>query len=895
MSENKDRSATRFIKSNPDLAAAASKLLKDRVSPVDSTNKREILHNTNQSTLKLISSSIAEGSADFENIVGLFPDIELSIQILISSIISPKDMTGDEIIYRVGDNFLTPEITSELLATVKNEMETHYAVGDNLYDLLKEVLFVSGSYATAIIPESEVDRLINSPETMVSSESLIDINLLDADHNLMGMGFLGPKEKEGSKIAFESIKTVRDFSFTSKVTEEKISDLHINVTDNFDVLKISKAMQTNVSKSAESIMDKAYKRNKTPSHGSDLSKIKNALYKDKGYGTDTLQLVSDGSSYRKSIGRPLLLRLPSESIIPIHTPGNPNEHLGYFIILDENGNPVNMASGYDKMYSDMSVDINQQSNSMVSFLNKKVKNSIDGVSYKGLDLDNYTSLYSSLVENELLARLKNGIFGDNVEVANVSQVYQIMLARAFKNRMTRILFVPEKVVSYITYLKYPNGVGKSLTDNLKILTSLRAMMLFSRLMASVKNSIGITEVKLKLDERDPDPTKTINVAMHEIIKTRQQNFPLGISTPMDLVDWVQRAGFQFSFSGHPKLPDMEMEFEQRGSSNILPDQDLDEELRKRTIQAIGLSPENVDAGFGAEFATTVVQNNVLLSRRVKQIQKKIVLQIKDYVVKICTYDGVIEKQLRAAVASNLKNIRKYIEEKDKTKLEISDVVLIDYVIDEFLKNIIIELPKPDNANVENQMDSFTKYKEFLDLAVDAWISSEIFTEQMSGELSGKVEDIKASVKSRYLRKYLADNNILNELTDIGKNNKEGEKDLVFGEQKDYLVNMTKKLMDFVKEVNQLYNAVNSDMQDAGITDSGMSSSSSFDESSSSEEGGDEFGDDEFSMDDEEPTDEEGGDEETKTTEETTETTEETTDEGEKTETKDETEDKDKTE
>lgn len=891
MAENNIRSATRFIKKNPELAALGSKLIKDKIRPVDSTDRNDVLYNTNQSTLNLISKSIGEGAADFENIVSLFPDIELSIQILISSIISPKDMTGDEIIYRVKESFLAPEITSELIEIIKVEMENFYGLGDNLYDLLKEVLFVSGSYANAIIPESEVDRLINSPNSIVSSESLIKINLIDKEHNLTGMGFLGNQNVDNKKFAFESINAVKDFSFTPKVTEEKIQDLLINITDNFDVLKIPKAMRTNVSKSSESIVDNFYKKDKNTESRNQLNKIKDAFYKNTASGQDTLQLVGTGDNYRESIGRPLILKLPSESIIPVHTPGNPDEHLGYFIILDENGNPVNMAGGYDKMYSDMSVDINQQSNSMVSFLNKKVKNSIEGRSYKGIDLDNYTALYGSLVENELLSRLKNGIFGDNVAISNVSQVYQIMLSRAFKNRMTRILFMPEKVVSYITYNKYPNGVGKSLTDNLKILTSLRAMMLFSRLMASVKNSIGITEVKLKLDERDPDPTKTIEVAMHEIIKTRQQNFPLGISTPMDLVDWVQRAGFQFSFSGHPKLPDMEMEFEQRGSTNIMPDQDLDEDLRKRTIQAMGLSPENVDAGFNAEFATTIVQNNVLLSRRVKQIQKKIVLQIKEYIVKVCNYDGVIQDKLKKAIKENFKNIKKYIEDNSNKKIEVSDIELIEYVMEEFLENIIIELPKPDNVNIENQLESFNKYKEFLETAIDSWISSEVFTEQMSGELSGKIEDIKASVKSRYLRKYLADNNILGELVNIGDIPEEGKFDTVFGEQKDYLIKMTKKLMDFVKDVNQLQNAVNSDLQDAGITDDGMSSSSSYDESSSSEEGGDEFGDDEFSMDDDAANGEEGAGEETETTEETTETTEETTGEGNDDETKDESKDK----
>ncbi len=879
MSEKFKTPIINFVRSNPNAAALTSKLVQDkhnnRLGNDIGFNNNTIL---NQGSMELISKDIGESANDFENIISLFPDMELSIQILISSILSPKDMMGEEIIYRVNDNFLTPKITSGLLDIVKSHIDNHYKLKDNLYEIIKEILFISGSYAQAIIPESELDAVINS-STNISSESLINAKLINTEYEFVNLGFLGASKKETAgketilEKAFESLNRTHDFTFSSKRVAEKVPDLEIMVSDNPDLLKLHLVHKKKIEQNSDSVIKSRFgiKSAEGITDYNELNKIKNALYKNNYTKVENIQTIgTDSKLTRRSIGRPLLLKLPSESILPVHTPGNPNDHVGYFILLDSSGNPVSISND-PSMYTNMDVDLNNQGNGMTSFLTNKVKNSIEGKNVKGANIQDYTKIYADIVETELLQRLKSGIYGDDVEVANVNDIYRIMLARSLKNKMTRLLYMPKKMISYITYNTHKNGVGKTLTDNIKILTSLRAMMLFSRLMASVKNSIGITEVKLKLDERDPDPTKSIEVAMHEIVKTRQQNFPLGISTPMDLVDWVQRAGFQFTFSGHPKIPDMEMEFEQRGSSNIMPDNDLDEDLRKRTIMAMGLSPETVDAGFGAEFATTVVQNNLLLSRRVQQIQTSITKQLKDLAVKLCNYDGVINAELTKFLKENVAEIKNNFKEE---KIEVDDKILIDYVLEEFLVNLELELPKPNGISIDNQSDSFGKYSDFLDKAIEAWISSEIFNEDMAGELSSKMDGVKSSIKSYFLRKWLADNNILPELNDISLMELEGNfaKD-IFSEQKDYLMTIIKKAVDFVKQMDDMHVAVDADLQEAGITESEGSYSSSSSDSPSGDDTSDDGGfDDMFSGGDgddtedgtdDNTTDEGGGDETSK--------------------------------
>lgn len=70
--------------------------------PVKHDNRgfREI-DQIDQTTMKQASDVIAANIRDADVVMGLFPEMEMSAQILISSIISPKDMNNTEINFTV--------------------------------------------------------------------------------------------------------------------------------------------------------------------------------------------------------------------------------------------------------------------------------------------------------------------------------------------------------------------------------------------------------------------------------------------------------------------------------------------------------------------------------------------------------------------------------------------------------------------------------------------------------------------------------------------------------------------------------------------------------------------------------------------------------------------------
>ena len=145
-----------FVRDNPLAAATLSKLNKSSMSGLNGNTLESL-------TLELpnIADSVNKKIKNNESVLELFPDIELAIQIIVSSIISPNDMLSTNSIYVSPNIKLPPDVTNALTDTIKKHINVNYNLDDNLYDIVKETMFTKGATAFAIIPEASLDDVIN--------------------------------------------------------------------------------------------------------------------------------------------------------------------------------------------------------------------------------------------------------------------------------------------------------------------------------------------------------------------------------------------------------------------------------------------------------------------------------------------------------------------------------------------------------------------------------------------------------------------------------------------------------------------------------------------------------------------------------------------------------------
>jgi hypothetical protein len=437
-------------------------------------------------------------------------------------------------------------------------------------------------------------------------------------------------------------------------------------------------------------------------------------------------------------------------------------------------------------------------------------------------------------------RLRNGIYGDNVVISKNEEVYRIMLARALSNKFTRVVFVPGELITYFAFKYHNNGVGKSHLDEIKILSSLRAILLYSKVMAMVKNSISSTTVNLTIDEDDPDPLGTIEQATHEVFNARRLAFPVGINSHVDIVDFLQRAALNFTFEGNPNIPSVKMDFQQQNIDHRIPDEELDELLRKQSIMAFGLSPETVDSGFSAEFATTVISNNILLSKRISIHQDILNPLLSDYIKKITLNDSLLLSELMDVLVSNKALVERSLTEEDKVQYSKEPQKFLELYLERVISTFTTELPRPDITSIETQSIAFKAYSEALDDAMDSVINGDWITSDLVGDINGSVDAVKAAAKSVYMRRWMSDNGYMTELSELTTADEDGNPNMdIYDLSKSHIEALLRSTLKYMKNLRPIKNAADEDIQKLDITSDGASDSSSSDDSSDdSGDGGD---------------------------------------------------------
>lgn len=401
--KNKKVAVNRIIEANPKVLPVLPKLIRDN-SKISNIEKDHV--NLNKAILESVYNKIKSIKKNNENIIKLFPDIELAIQILISSILSPKKMTDYELIYKFHKDLqLDPNISNELLNTIKEYINDNYELEDILPDILREALFTSGAYVYVVVPESSVDEVINSDLSInYSAESFtgkIDaiIQQINKPINILKV--------EDTEYALEKIGVKVD-DFVNYIA----SSSFVNITDNVNLVKFPKVKD----KITKQILKSNLRKNVTIAQEAfdkiqyiDIFRPRQATLPNK----DIEFIKTKYETRRKSLGKPMVMKLPTEAVIPVFTPGNPKDHVGYFVLLDELGKPIELSlteNNLDSFY------INQNNPAVQLTPVQKAYNNLIADTSKNIDVNALFNMYKEVIEKRLYNTIKNSLYGTNVEI-----------------------------------------------------------------------------------------------------------------------------------------------------------------------------------------------------------------------------------------------------------------------------------------------------------------------------------------------------------------------------------------------------------------------------------------------------------------------------------------------
>lgn len=733
------------------------------------------------SIMSRVAHRTASNVTDARNMFQVLPDMDLARQIMVSAIISPTDLTSSVLLYSLKSTDLDSNLTGPMLRKVQDYFTKVYKINELLPTILDDALFMKGSYPLMVLPESTIDHAINSTGR-VSLESVKGI--VDDKGWYRPIGILGPSvtqtsygtalEGFGQDVNFSASLTKSEYSGTVKLAlEKKTVELKgaYSVTDNPNILKnpmlIDRLRKQRIGdiyginkyrigmESKRSKTDRADAKNKNRQA---LDDIQRTFYLNRQYSQLPLQpLLTPRQLDKENVGHPMVMHLPPEAVIPVHVPGDPRQHVGYFILLDVNGNPVSLA-GRDDFYSDIRSSMAKNPDMASHLLNMTRRATYGREDWNSIEINEMARNYGQIVEQDLLNRLRNGAMSGDYEFSRTEEINRLMFSRALSQKNTMMLFVPVELMVYVAFDYNEFGIGKSLLEDGKILASVRATLLFANTMAAVKNATGTQTINIELPPDDQDPYGTVEFMLNMYAKLNREGFPIGDTHPADLINHLQNAGKNIAVTGHPAFPEVKFDIQSRDGSHKEINTELEEMLRKRHIQMFGLTPEVMEAAAGADFATQVVNNFLMLLKRVVQYQKEVKPFIEDIHRKYILNSSFLLEELKEIVKENKKFLPKEFSKDDEG---------FEEFVYEFVTALEIDLPSPETNRLKEQMEAFDAYSQAITTAIDAYFSEEMLDSTAAQSLHESVPTTKAALIAHFRRKWLRENAVLPELDIFG--------------------------------------------------------------------------------------------------------------------------------
>lgn len=857
------------FRENPVSAAVATKLVEDQrhVKPV-----RGGVAAPETSTLAKVSQMTAGSIQDAKNVFEVLPETELLMQILVSGIQSPNDFRTPELSWAAENSVLSPGLLKDIITIHRGHFEKVYRIKDLLTPLLQDTLFHTGSYPLIVIPESSIDDIINpkNPKKNTLSTEQFKTHFTSDLKTLKPMGFLGnPSATDTSQTTLGLEHLLSGEAGVSTEGYNPIvdkTDGMITVTDNFEALKLpllvdkirkqraGNLLGAHKSKLSQEALKIRIKATDVPIESTNVI---GQLYQRKQATMREIQAVgTSAQSSRAPVGHPLVIKAPSESVIPVTLPGSPETAVGAFILLDDFGHPVTYTRNntYFNQLNQRMSKLNQSSGEAgASDLLQRLNQYTDGTSSRSvqLDLDKMYQAYGMVVENDLKSRIRNGIYGGDVDIAKPEEAYRIMLARQLSNQRTQLLWIPAELLTYVAFDYNEMGIGVSLVEKSKLLSSIRAVLTVVNTLGAIKNSTSRRRYDIQLDPAEEDPRGAVELITTEIAKVQGGGFVIGSTSPVQISDGIRQAAIEINVSGHPAYPETKVLMDDVQTSRVLVDTEYEEMMRKRWMMSYGLTPETVDAASGTDFAANIIQSNLLLNKRIAVYQEKTGFHLTDHVVKYTRESGTLIREFTRVIQEHVGNKDvPYLKDED-SGIEIADVTASD-IIEEYLSCLSISLPPPDTTQIAANTEQYTAFSEALDVMLPAYLPETVLAAMGGSEGNDRREQVFDAVKSYFLRKFMAENNILPELQVLLNSEKLEENE--FNLKTEHLALMeglSRTIGDFIKGMGLVNDKVNE-----GLGETGGTSDDSVPATDAGGGGDDVFdlggGDDEFKLDEPEP-------------------------------------------
>lgn len=702
---------------------------------VDAT-KKQTKEKIDVESVEALVKETGEKLNDVYGIMEIVPETKLVGEILVSTVLSPKDL--HEVEFKLKSNL---KISASYADCVSKYMRDKLNMSGMLPEILRESLFTKGSKPIVTIPTTQIRKLIEESTVVNDTESLIPENG-DVDVNRISNRLTRSINDTGNiGLINTNRKQVVDLESINKDNFINYGDADgrmIDISDNFSHIlkpKVDAAM-------------KAFHRKQIlkGSLGMDLEDLSEenelSVYVEREFTKEVKVRLEN--SEEPPVHAPVTIYWPHESTFPIVDPSNPKENKGALLAIDaKDGMPISKAedSSYFKELNERLRATLEAGNDSDAFMRKAFGDAGSGSSSADIK-ESFKDMFMETIEKEIHDAVKDST-GEHIEVGEPEHLYNIMLYRVLKKKRTRLIYVPPEMFSYIAFNRNSMGVGIGLVEKNRFFSSLRAVSMISRMIGGVRRSVPGKLLNITLDPNDSDQNATVEYLINTFNSLQTESFPQGLTSPVEIARALQKSGVQVNIDGGETFPGTKMEVEDKQVSGGEIDDDLEEMLKKWWCAGYYISPEQIDRTLESDFATGITSSDLLAAKRIMVLQQEFIQQMSSHVHVHTALNGVLLKELEE------------IRTKEKeTK----------HTLREIIQSLELVLPSAGFARIQAQIEDLGTFSELIDEAIEWIFSTDISDGKLDGDFTDDMIDgIQAAAKGILIRDYMREHNILPEI------------------------------------------------------------------------------------------------------------------------------------
>ena len=671
----------------------------------------------------------------------LSPEIQQVKMIYVSSILSPNDMQTDAINITVNTgNLLLDTALSEFFNEYfNNELQ----LGVLLHKWLNRSLFESGAAPIVIIPRSDIRALSELTKIHGSMEFLSD-NLANNNINLKDNFVTDLSNDVSVDVSFESLE------LSTKDHSKLCNNLAIG---SFEFIKENKDNLCFVS-SPFFLKGDAKQKDKVKEN---LKEIEEQLF---GKGDNSVFCLSDTVAGIKEGDHPIILELDPNLTVPVCVPGSHTDHIGYFTLADNEGNLMTSET-YDHIFKSAK-GLGESNFRAVYGADKPIYKNLDafGVDQK----DAAAQAVFGLTIKKLLKEQLNGLsIGEGITISQYDSLSKCLFYNMLKKIKTKIVFIPDPLMTYYAYEYRTDGSGKSLLEDVEFLLALRTTLIVATVLTSMKNAVDHKTIEVDVDEKNINLDQTLTTYKNIAVS---KNIPSFNNNPYSAAKGI----IDQSISVIPKnikgLPGSLSVDKTHSSAGVTePEPALLERLTEMFVTHIGVPAAALNLLGENEFARSIATTNLHFSNIIRTRQRQTKVFNNKLVKNYTTYSEL----LRTKILDIVKNIDTDPENdepkqkpKKSSKKKKANVYDIDMesdkeILTKIISSIDVNLP---TCNVSTDKARYAELGELIGL-LDTVLDN-LYPDTMVPKDDPKLKDMLNSLKA-----YMKSENLKEIITDLG--------------------------------------------------------------------------------------------------------------------------------